>query len=950
LTENSEKTESEDEIRIYGARVHNLKNIDLIIPRNQLTVITGLSGSGKSSLAFDTIYAEGQRRYIETLSAYARQFLGNMERPDVDKITGLSPVISIEQKTTNKNPRSTVGTTTEIYDFLRLLFARAAEAYSYVTGQKMVRYTDEQIINLILSNFDGKKTLILAPVVKGRKGHYKELFEQILRKGFLYVRIDGEITEVRHGLRVDRYKNHTIEIVIDKLKVTAEDKKRLRESVATAMQHGKGTIMILEKDTRDARYYSRHLMCPTSGISYGEPAPHTFSFNSPVGACTRCNGLGTINQVDIEKIIPNTGLSIRKGAIEPLGKYRNGLIFWQIEAIARKYNFSLDTPVRKIPEEALNIILYGSEETFKLENTPLGNTANYFLSFEGVVNYIQNLQSNTGIDDDKEARWASQFIKKGICPACQGQRLKTESLHFKIDDKNIAELADMDINQLSLWLNNIELKLNERQKKIGTEVIKELRTRVQFLLDVGLGYLSLNLPSKSLSGGESQRIRLATQIGSQLVNVLYILDEPSIGLHQRDNIKLINALKALRDSGNSIIVVEHDKEMMQSADYLVDMGPLAGRHGGEIVSAGTPKSVAGSCSLTAQYLRGERLIKVPEERRKGNGKFLEIKGASGHNLKNVGVSFPLGLLICVTGVSGSGKSSLINETLYPALSNFFYRSNKQPLPYKELKGLEYIDKVIDVDQSPIGRTPRSNPATYTGVFSDIRNLFAQTTEAKIRAYKPGRFSFNVKGGRCETCQGAGLQTIEMNFLPDVYVECRECSGKRYNRETLEVKYKARNINEVLDMTINQAHEFFKNIPAIFKKIDALKKVGLGYIKLGQPSTTLSGGESQRIKLATELAKRDTGKTLYILDEPTTGLHFEDIRVLLGVLDKLVNRGNTVIIIEHNIDVIKVADHVIDMGREGGQAGGEILCMGTPEMIIKNQVSYTAGFLRAELKN
>ncbi len=948
MAEAIHKTERGEEIRIYGARVHNLKNIDLSIPRNTLTVITGLSGSGKSSLAFDTIYAEGQRRYIETLSAYARQFLGNLERPDVDKITGLSPVISIEQKTTNKNPRSTVGTTTEIYDFLRLLYARAGLAYSYKTREKMVRYTDAQIIELILSNFKEKKTYILAPVVKGRKGHYKELFEQILRKGFLYVRIDGTITEVRHGLRVDRYKNHNIEIVIDKLLVKSADKKRLMESVSTAMHHGKGTIMLLEKDSKEAKYFSRQLMCPTTGISYNEPAPHSFSFNSPAGACHECNGLGTVNQVDIDKIIPNKSLSIKRGAIEPLGKYRNGLIFWQIEAIGRKYGFTIDTPVMKIPEEGLKVILYGSEESFKLENTPLGNTSNYFLSFEGVVSYINNMQNGNGSDGEKEAKWANQFVNKVTCPVCEGQRLNRESLHFRIHDKNIAELASLDIKDLAQWLADVEQYLNERQKKIAVEILKELRTRIQFLLDVGLGYLSLNLPSRTLSGGESQRIRLATQIGSQLVNVLYILDEPSIGLHHRDNVKLINALQTLRDSGNSIIVVEHDKEMMKSADYLVDMGPHAGRHGGEIVAAGTPELVEKSDGLTAKYLRGEHAIDIPDERREGNDKFIEVKGATGHNLKNVNVKFPLGKFICVTGVSGSGKSSLVNETLYPAISKLFYRSAKSPLPYEKIKGLEHIDKVIDVDQSPIGRTPRSNPATYTGVFSDIRNLFAQTTEAKIRAYKPGRFSFNVKGGRCETCQGAGVETIEMNFLPDVYVECRDCSGKRYNRETLEVKYKGRNISEVLDMTINQAHSFFKNIPKIYKKVDALKKVGLGYVKLGQPSTTLSGGESQRIKLASELAKRDTGKTLYILDEPTTGLHFEDIRVLLEVLQKLVNRGNTVIIIEHNMDVIKVADYIIDMGPEGGQEGGFILVEGTPEQIVKNKKSYTAKFLMPEL--
>jgi excinuclease ABC subunit A len=942
--------ESSNEINVYGARVHNLKNIDVTIPRNSISVITGLSGSGKSSLAFDTIYAEGQRRYMETLSAYARQFLGNMERPDVDKITGLSPVISIEQKTTNKNPRSTVGTTTEIYDFLRLFFARAGTAYSYNTGEKMVRYTDEKIINLILEEFDNKKTLILAPVVKNRKGHYKELFEQIMRKGFLYVRIDGEVTEIRHGLRLDRYKNHSIEIVVDKLLVKPADRKRLQDSVITAMHHGKGTIMTLEKDTNAARYFSRLLMCPVTGISYDEPAPHSFSFNSPQGACPNCNGLGTIDQVDIDKIIPHPALSIRSGAIDPLGKYKNSLIFWQLEAIGRKYDFTLDTPVKKIPEEALKIILYGSEESFKLENTPLGATSNYFLSFEGIVTFLNNMQAASANGSDNGSSWADQFIRKVTCPVCEGHRLKKESLWFRIHDKNIAQLAEMDINELAGWLSALDVHLSEKQRKIGIEILKELRTRVQFLLDVGLGYLCLNLPSRSLSGGESQRIRLATQIGSQLVNVLYILDEPSIGLHQRDNVRLIGALRTLRDNGNSIIVVEHDKEMMESADYIIDLGPFAGRHGGEVVACGKPEEILRSDSLTAKYLRGEKKIEMPEKRRAGNGKYLVIKGATGHNLKNVSIKIGLGKFVCVTGVSGSGKSSLINDTLYPALSNYFYRSNKTPLPYESIEGLENIDKVIDVDQSPIGRTPRSNPATYTGVFSDIRNLFAETTEAKIRAYKPGRFSFNVKGGRCETCQGAGVQTIEMNFLPDVYVECRECSGKRYNRETLEVKYKGRNINEVLDMTINQADEFFANIPAISKKIAALEKVGLGYIKLGQPSTTLSGGESQRIKLATELAKRDTGKTLYILDEPTTGLHFEDIRVLLEVLNKLVDRGNTVLIIEHNFDVIKMADFIIDMGKEGGHEGGTILCEGSPEEIIQYEDSYTAQFLKKAFRD
>lgn len=941
--------ENENAIKVYGARVHNLQDINVEIPRDQLTVITGLSGSGKSSLAFDTIYAEGQRRYIETLSAYARQFLGNMERPDVDKITGLSPVISIEQKTTNKNPRSTVGTTTEIYDFLRLLFARAAYAYSYETGEQMVKYTDEQIIGLIREHFKNQGVHVLSPVVKNRKGHYKELFEQILRKGFLHVRIDGEIKEIKHGLKVDRYKNHNIEIVIDKIKVeeSATDNKRLQKSIETAMHHGKGTIMIMERNSSEAKYYSRQLMCPTTGISYSEPAPHSFSFNSPQGACPFCNGLGSINEIDVDKIIPDKTKSIRKGGITALGPYKNTLIFWQLEAIARKYDFTLDTAVKDIPEDALHIILYGSEESFKLENTPLGASSNYFLSFEGVVNYISNLQNNTE-KQNKEQRWVYQFIKKVTCPECCGQRLKKESLHFKIYNKNIADLAALDISELAQWLNIVEDHLDARQKKIGSEVLKELRTRVRFLLDVGLTYLSLNMPSRSLSGGESQRIRLATQIGSQLVNVLYILDEPSIGLHQRDNEKLISALKSLRDAGNSIIVVEHDKDMMMSADYLVDLGPEAGRHGGEVVFSGKPMNILKSHSLTAKYLNGEKNIKIPEERRPGKDSVIEITGASGHNLKNVHLNLPLGKFVCVTGVSGSGKSSLINETLYPILSQHFYRSKQEPLPYKTVSGLDNIDKVIDVDQSPLGRTPRSNPATYTGVFSDIRSLFTQTREAKIRGYKPGRFSFNVKGGRCETCQGAGVQTIEMNFLPDVYVVCKDCAGKRYNRETLEVKYKGRSISEVLDMTINQAVEFFDSIPSITRKLKTIQKVGLGYITLGQPSTTLSGGESQRIKLAAELSKRDTGKTLYILDEPTTGLHFEDIRVLLDVLNKLVTKGNTVVVIEHNLDVIKVADHIIDMGKEGGRGGGEILCEGTPEEISENNESFTAQYLRTEL--
>lgn len=937
-------------INVYGARVHNLRNIDVEIPRDSLTVITGLSGSGKSSLAFDTIYAEGQRRYIETLSAYARQFLGNMERPDVDKITGLSPVISIEQKTTNKNPRSTVGTTTEIYDFLRLLYARAGNAYSYETGEKMVKYTDEQIINLIYSHFKNKAVYILAPVVKNRKGHYKELFEQILRKGFLQVRIDGEIVEIVHGLKVDRYKNHSIEVVVDKLKIDEADSdtKRLKRSIDSAMGLGKGTIALLEKNSSELKYYSRQLMCPTTGISYNEPAPHSFSFNSPQGACQSCNGLGNINEIDITRIIPDNNKSIRKGGITALGTYKNTLIFWQIEAIGKKFDFDLDTLIKDIPKSALDVILYGSEESFKLENTALGAASNYFLSFEGVVNYISNLQNNSE-KNDKEQKWAQQFIRKVSCTECDGKRLKKESLHFRIHDKNIAELAFMDIQELAVWLETVEQHLDERQKQIGTEVIKELRTRVQFLVDVGLTYLSLNMPSKSLSGGESQRIRLATQIGSQLVNVLYILDEPSIGLHQRDNDKLIHALQSLRDAGNSIIVVEHDKDMMLAADYLIDMGPGAGRHGGEVVFSDVPKKILNCKSLTAQYLNGDKKIEVPTERRPNNGKFIKLTGTTGHNLKNVNLKLPLGQFICVTGVSGSGKSSLINETLYPILSHHFYKSKQEPLPYKSISGLENIDKVIEVDQSPIGRTPRSNPATYTGVFSDIRSLFTLTREAKIRGYKPGRFSFNVKGGRCETCQGAGVQTIEMNFLPDVYVLCKDCAGKRYNRETLEVKYKGRSISEVLNMTINQAVEFFENIPAINRKLETIQKVGLGYITLGQPSTTLSGGESQRIKLASELAKRDTGQTLYILDEPTTGLHFEDIRVLLDVLNKLVEKKNTVLVIEHNLEVIKVADHIIDMGKEGGRGGGEILCEGTPEKISKNKTSFTAKYLKEELK-
>jgi len=938
--------ESIDHINVLGARVHNLKNIDVSIPRNRLTVITGLSGSGKSSLAFDTIYAEGQRRYIETLSAYARQFLGGMERPDVDKITGLSPVISIEQKTTNKNPRSTVGTITEIYDFLRLLYARAGVAYSYHTGKKMVKYTDEQIVSLIGKQFKDRKIMILAPVVKGRKGHYKELFEQVRRKGYLHVRINGEVKELIPGMKLDRYKTHFIEIIIDKLKVDTSFSSRLKNTIQTAMSQGQGTILVLDSETDEIRFFSRKLMCPDTGISYNEPAPHTFSFNSPQGACPSCNGLGTTNEVDIQKILPDLSLSIRKGGIMPLGPYRNSLIFWQLEALAAKYNFSLDTPVGEIPKDAVHVILHGSEESFRLLNTPLGSSSNYFLSFEGIVNYVNNLHGDNGNRKNQKARY--QFIKKITCTECSGQRLRNESLYFKIGNKNITELASMDIADLFDWFKGLEKKLNERQKLIAAEILKEIKGRLKFLLNVGLNYLSLDRTARSLSGGESQRIRLATQIGSQLVNVLYILDEPSIGLHQRDNKKLIQALKDLRDSGNSVIVVEHDKEMIVSSDHVVDMGPFAGRHGGEIVAQGSPKEIRKFKTLTAEYLNKVRIIPIPEKRRNQNAKNLLLKGASGNNLKNVSVKFPLGNFICVTGVSGSGKSSLINQTLHPILAKHFYKSTKQPLPYRSLEGIENIDKVIEVNQSPLGRTPRSNPATYTGLFSDIRKLFEQTTEAKIRGYKAGRFSFNVKGGRCEGCQGAGVKTIEMNFLPDVYVLCNDCNGKRYNKETLEVKYKGKSISNVLNMTINQAVDFFENIPFILKKLETLKEVGLGYVKLGQPSTTLSGGESQRVKLAAELAKRDTGQTLYILDEPTTGLHFEDVRVLLQVLNRLVDKGNTVIVIEHNMDVIKVADYIIDIGKDGGQAGGRIVYNGPPEKIILQKNSYTAAFLEKEL--
>ena len=940
-------TEETEYINVYGARVHNLKNIDAEIPRNSLTVITGLSGSGKSSLAFDTIFAEGQRRYIETFSAYARNFLGNLERPDVDKITGLSPVISIEQKTTNKNPRSTVGTTTEIYDYLRLLYARAGIAYSYLSGERMVKYTEEQILDLILNDYKGKKIYILAPLVRTRKGHYKELFEQVRKKGYLYVRVDGEIREALPGMKLDRYKNHDIEVVIDKLIVTDKDDVRLKNSVATAMQQGDGLLMILDLQSENVRHYSKRLMCPVTGLSYREPAPHNFSFNSPQGACPKCKGLGVVNQIDVEKVIPDRELSIYEGAVIPLGKYKNSMIFWQIAALLEKYEATLKTPVKELPDEAIDEILYGSDERIKIKSSLIGTSSDYFVTFEGVVKYIQMLQEKDA--SATAQKWAEQFAKTTVCPECKGARLNKEALHFRIHDKNIYELSCMDINELYDWLMNVDQYLDNKQKQIAVEILKEIRTRLKFLLDVGLDYLALDRGSVTLSGGESQRIRLATQIGSQLVNVLYILDEPSIGLHQRDNQRLIHSLKELRDIGNSVIVVEHDKDMMMAADYVIDMGPKAGRLGGEVVFAGTPKEMLETHTLTSQYLNGEREIEIPQKRREGNGHSLWLRGARGNNLKGVDVEFPLGKLICVTGVSGSGKSTLINETLQPILSQKFYRSLQEPLEYDSIEGLENIDKVVNVDQSPLGRTPRSNPATYTGVFSDIRNLFVGLPEAKIRGYKPGRFSFNVSGGRCEACQGNGYKTIEMNFLPDVYVPCEVCHGKRYNRETLEVRFKGKSIADVLDMTINRAVEFFENVPQILNKIKVIQEVGLGYIKLGQSSTTLSGGESQRVKLATELSKRDTGKTLYILDEPTTGLHFEDIRVLMNVLNKLVDKGNTVIVIEHNLDVIKMADYIIDMGPDGGKGGGQLLSCGTPEEVAKRKKGYTPKFLKEELK-
>ena len=939
---------TEETIEIIGARVHNLKNIDVSIPREKLVVITGLSGSGKSSLAFDTIYAEGQRRYIETFSAYARQFLGGLERPDVDKIDGLSPVIAIEQKTTNKSPRSTVGTITEIYDFLRLLYARGADAFSYNTGEKMISYSDDQIKSLILEDFNGKRISILAPVVRSRKGHYRELFEQIAKQGFLKVRVNGQIRDLEFGMKVDRYKTHDIEIVIDRMAIdTKEDTdKRLSESIKTAMYHGEDVIMVIEQESLEVRFYSRNLMCPTSGISYPNPEPNNFSFNSPKGACPCCNGLGTVNEINLQKIIPNPKSSIKNGGFAPLGEYKSSWIFKQLEIIAQKYDFKITDAIEDIPKEAMDMILYGGSEKFSVVSKVMGITKDYKIDFEGISNFIKNQYDNS--DSASIKRWAKEFMDENNCPDCEGTRLRKESLYFKLNGKNIGELVQMDIAELSEWFASLDQHLSEKQKIIAVEVVKEITARLQFLLDVGLNYLSLNRSSKSLSGGEAQRIRLATQIGSQLVGVLYILDEPSIGLHQRDNERLIKSLESLRDIGNSVIVVEHDKDMIEHADYVIDIGPKAGRFGGQIISKGTPKELLKEDTITAQYLNGKMKIEVPKTRREGNGKSIKLSGATGNNLKNVSIEIPLGNLVCVTGVSGSGKSTLINETLYPILNAHFFNAVKKPQPYKKIEGLAHIDKVIDIDQSPIGRTPRSNPATYTDVFSEIRSLYTQTPEAMIRGYKPGRFSFNVKGGRCETCEGSGVRTIEMSFLPDVYVECETCMGKRFNRETLEIRYKGKSISDVLNMTVDEAVEFFEMIPKIYRKVKTIQDVGLGYITLGQQSTTLSGGEAQRIKLAGELSKKDTGNTFYILDEPTTGLHFEDIRVLMNAINVLVDKGNTVLIIEHNLDVVKLADYVIDIGYEGGKGGGEVVAKGTPEEIIKNKKSYTAQFLKKEL--
>jgi excinuclease ABC subunit A len=939
---------TEESIEIIGARAHNLKNIDVSIPREKLVVITGLSGSGKSSLAFDTIYAEGQRRYIETFSAYARQFLGGLERPDVDKIDGLSPVIAIEQKTTSKSPRSTVGTITEIYDFLRLLYARGADAFSYNTGEKMISYSDDQIKSLILEDFNGKRISILAPVVRSRKGHYRELFEQIAKQGFLKVRVNGQIRDLEYGMKVDRYKTHDIEIVIDRMAIDTEEDtdKRLSESIKTAMYHGEDVIMVIEQESQEVRFYSRNLMCPSSGISYPNPEPNNFSFNSPKGACPCCNGLGTVNEINLQKIIPNSKSSIKNGGFAPLGEYKNSWIFKQLEIIAQKYNFKITDAIEDIPQEAMDMILYGGNEKFSVVSKVMGITKDYKIDFEGISNFIKNQYDNS--DSASIKRWAKEFMDENDCPDCEGTRLRKESLYFKLNGKNIGELVQMDIAELSEWFADLDQHLSEKQKVIAVEVVKEITARLQFLLDVGLNYLSLNRSSKSLSGGEAQRIRLATQIGSQLVGVLYILDEPSIGLHQRDNERLIKSLESLRDIGNSVIVVEHDKDMIERADYVIDIGPKAGRFGGQIISKGSPKELLKENTITAQYLNGKMKIEVPKTRREGNGKSIKLSGATGNNLKNVSIEIPLGKLVCVTGVSGSGKSTLINETLYPILNAHFFNAVKKPQPYKKIEGLAHIDKVIDIDQSPIGRTPRSNPATYTDVFSEIRSLYTQTPEAMIRGYKPGRFSFNVKGGRCETCEGSGVRTIEMSFLPDVYVECETCMGKRFNRETLEIRYKGKSISDVLNMTVDEAVEFFENIPKIYRKVKTIQDVGLGYITLGQQSTTLSGGEAQRIKLATELSKKDTGNTFYILDEPTTGLHFEDIRVLMDVINVLVDKGNTVLIIEHNLDVVKLADYVIDIGYEGGKGGGEVVAKGTPEEIIKNKKSYTAQFLKKEL--